>query len=108
MTSRADELSASMILGKAGYDSMSAAFRRAIEIIHDLEAENAKLNKGLAQALEQRNDARRSLCELQAMINEPEGFPAENKAWRERAKRRYAEEAWPGSADELWPEVETL
>jgi DNA repair exonuclease SbcCD ATPase subunit len=134
--SMADELNAScMILGKEGYDSVAATWRKAIKIIHDLEAENAKLreemeeaikremntvmrlemsesalqlaNANLALALEQRNKARRNQCELEAMVNEPEGFPAERKAWRDRAKRRYAEEAWPGSAAELWPESET-
>ena len=111
---------------------------RAATIIHDLEAENARVTrehevvKGVLarahdahelerqyhfdevsrlkaerdQALEQRNEARRNQCELEAMVNEPEGFPAERKTWRDKAKRRYAEEAWPGSAAELWPESE--
>ena len=44
MASRADELHAScMVLGKEGLDSISAGWRKAIKIIHDLEAENAKL-----------------------------------------------------------------
>ena len=106
----------------------------AITIIHDLEAENAKLreemeeaikremntvmrlemagsslqlaNAKLAEALEQRNNARRNQCELEAMVNAPAGFSADRKVWRERAKRRYAEASWPGSAAELWPESE--
>jgi hypothetical protein len=96
LTRKLDEL-------KASLESAHAAYERERQYhFHEV----SKLKAELAQALEQRNDARRNQCELEAMVNEPEGFPAERRVWRERAKLRYAEASWPGSAAELWPESE--
>jgi len=89
---------------KASLESAHAAYERERQY-HFHEVSRLKAERD--QILAQRDYARRNCCELEAMVNEPEGFPVERAEWRKRARVRFAERFGPGEGKRLFPERKT-